>query len=336
MAVSGLRNTHQLLAMRQQRSESASRPRHRPTSARPERGGGARVGSSHSRGAALLLVMWLIALLAALVGGFALTARVEYLQGRVLARGVVAEQAARAGIEYAMMRLAEQDARRRWLPDGRAYRWRFNQAQIDLRIVDEQGKIDLNAAPLPLLAALLRGAGLEQQPAERLAGAIIDWRDQDSMTQPSAGAEDADYAEAELPYGAKDAPFETAAELLLVLGMTPQLYARIAPSITVFSGRDVPDPAFASAPVLTAMGMDATAIVQHRENWNPATGQPLQPLADGINLVGSNSGTYSIHSRAKLSDGRESLLRVVVRSGATGAPGAAYQPLQWEEGTSLR
>ena len=53
------------------------------------------------RGAALLLVMWLIALLAALVGAFALIARTEYLQGRVLVRGLVAENAARAGIEYA-------------------------------------------------------------------------------------------------------------------------------------------------------------------------------------------------------------------------------------------
>src|SRR5690606_23169734 len=57
------------------------------------------------RGAALLLVLWLVALLAALVGAFAMIAQVEHLQGQVLSRGVVARQAARAGLEYALSRL---------------------------------------------------------------------------------------------------------------------------------------------------------------------------------------------------------------------------------------
>ena len=42
-------------------------------------------------GAALLLVIWLIALLTAVVGAFAMAARVEYLQGRTLSDGVVAD-----------------------------------------------------------------------------------------------------------------------------------------------------------------------------------------------------------------------------------------------------
>lgn len=288
------------------------------------------------RGAALLLVLWLIALLAALVGGYAMAARVEHLQGLVLSRGVVAEQAARAGVEYALVRLAEEDARRRWQPDGRAYAWRFGDARLDLRIVDEQGKIDLNAAQAPLLAGLFRALGTEPQQAERLAGAIVDWRDPDPLVQPSGGAEDGDYADAGLPYGAKDAPFETTAELQQVLGMTPALYARAAPYLTVFSGRDQPDPTFAAAPVLSAMGLDGPAIAALRGRWDPASGQPPPALPQGYALEGVNSGTYSILSRARLRDGREFLLRVVVRYGGTGKPGMAYLPLQWEEGTSLR
>lgn len=293
-----------------------------------------RPGGQH--GVALLLVLWLIALMAALVGGFAMAARVEHLQGRVLARGLVAEQAARAGIEYAMVRLAEQDDRRRWWPDGRAYRWRFGQAQVDIEIVDEQGKIDLNAAPVPLLAALFRGAGMEQAQAERVAGAVADWRDPDFLTQPSGGGEDSDYEAAGLAYGAKDAPFDTSAELLQVLGMTPEVYAKVADVVTVFSGRDTPDTAFASGQVLTAMGMDGNAIVARRHRWNPMAGSPPPNLGDGVDLMGSNSGTYSIQSRARLGDGRQWLLRVVVRNDAAGVPGSAYTPLQWEEGTSLR
>ena len=49
-----------------------------------------------ARGAALLLVLWLVAMLTALVGSFALAARTEHLQGQVLARGVEAQALARA------------------------------------------------------------------------------------------------------------------------------------------------------------------------------------------------------------------------------------------------
>lgn len=288
------------------------------------------------RGVALLLVMWLIALLAALVGGFAMAARVEYLQGRVLSRGLVAEQAARAGIEYALVRLADDDPRRRWLPDGRGYEWEFGEARLRIEIIDENGKVDLNTAQLPLLSGLLRALGTDPQEADRLAGAIVDWRDPDVLSQPAGGAEDGDYAAAELPYGAKDSGFETQAELQAVLGMTPQLYAGLAPHLTVFSGRVMPDPAFASAEVLAAMGLDAEAIIAQRRRWDPASGQPPPVIEGGGALVGASSGTYSIRSRARLRDGREALLRVVVRSGGTGMPGMAYLPLQWEEGTSLR
>ena len=55
-----------------------------------------RASHRHAQGAALLLVLWLIALLTALVGAFALTARIEGMQGRVLHRGVIANEVARA------------------------------------------------------------------------------------------------------------------------------------------------------------------------------------------------------------------------------------------------
>src|SRR5690606_5232902 len=99
-----------------------------------------------ARGAALILVLWLIALLAALIGAFAMTARTEYTQGRTLGSGLVAAQAARAGLEYAATRVSVPDPSLQWLPDGRAYRWRFTDAEIEVRIADESGKRDLNAA----------------------------------------------------------------------------------------------------------------------------------------------------------------------------------------------
>jgi general secretion pathway protein K len=296
-----------------------------------------RVVPAGVRGAALLLVLWLIALLTALIGAFALTAKIEGLQGRVLHRGVIAGEAARAGVEYALVRVADPDPRRQWRPDGRPYRWQFGDVQLDVAMVDENGKIDLNQADATLLSSLFQQVGgLAQADAARLASAVLDWRDPDLLTQPEGGAEDPDYEAAERHYGAKDAPFESVAELEQVLGMTPALYAKVAPDLTVFSGRTRPDPAFASAGVLRAMGIDADNVIGRRRAWDPSAGGPAPMLEGGEPLVSSGSGTYSIDSRARLRDGREAMLRVVVRAGGNGLPGSAYTPLRWEEGASPR
>lgn len=284
------------------------------------------------RGAALLLVLWLVALLAALVGAFALLARTEGLQGRALTQGTVGASAARAGIEYALTRVALTDPRRQWRPDGRPYRWPFADSEVVVRIVDEDAKLDLNHADATLLVGLMQAVEIPRERAERLAGAILDWRDPDPMTQPSGGAEDPDYSAAGLPYGAKDAEFESVAELLQVLGTTPEDYAALAPHLTVFSGRTRPEPAFASGPVLTAMGLDGARLAAQREAWNPASGQPMPGVPGAENLQAFGSGTYSIESRARLRGGHAATLGAVVRTGGSAIPGMAYTPLRWEEG----
>lgn len=286
------------------------------------------------RGAALLLVLWLVALLAALVGAFAMIAQVEHLQGRVLSRGVVAREAARAGLEHALARLAEQDPRFLWIPDGRPYAWTYHGAAIEVVAVDEHGKVDLNLADMPLLSGLLQATGSERRDADTIAAAILDWRDPDPLTQPAGGAEDPQYQSARLPYGAKDAPFEDVSELQQVLGMDGALFRRVAPHLTVHSGLARPDPAFAGAPVLTALGLDAGQVLALRRSWDPASGLP-PPMLPGLGpLVGAGSGTYSIDSRARLRDGRETVLRAVVRAGGSGLPGSTYTPLEWEEEAS--
>ena len=278
------------------------------------------------RGAALLLVLWLIALLTALIGAFALTARVEALQGKILSGGARAQELARAGVEYSLVRLADTEPTTRWLPDGRGYRWSYAGGEVELQIVDETGKVDLNQAGAPLLTALMQAVGAEREQAERIAAAILDWRDPDPLTQVNGGAEDPDYAAAGRSYGAKDAPFETVAEVEQVLGMTPELYARLEPSLTLFSGRGEPDPTYAQAPVLTAMGLDPTAYLAQRKTPTPGAG--------AAQLVGGGSGTYSIDSRARLDDGRVAVLRAVVRAGSGSVPGSVYTALRWQEGTA--
>lgn len=284
------------------------------------------------RGAALLLVLWLVALLAALIGAFAFAARTEQLLGRSAADAVVAQQAARAGLEYALTRVGPATDEHAWWPDGRSYPFRIGGVEVSVQVVDEQGKVDLNQASPALLSALLQAVGQEQAQAGPLAGAIVDWRDADSLTQPGGGAEDADYAAAGRPYGARDGPFESTSELQQVLGMTPELYAALAPTITIHSRNPSPDPAFAPGPVLTALGLDAPTIIAAREAWQPGIGG-LPPLPQG---VGRSAGTFGIVSRARLAHGYETTLRAVVRAGPGALPGAGYTVLAWEEGSLLR
>lgn len=279
----------------------------------------------HARGAALLLVLWLIALLAALVGAFALTARTEHLQGRVLHRGVVASEAARAGLEYAVARVIDTTPEGRWLPDGRDYAWRFHDAALTLRIVDETGKVDLNVAQPPLLAGLLQAAGAEADMAEQLAGAIADWRDTDDLGQPSGAAEDPQYAAAGLPYGAKDAPFEDVGELQQVLGMTPRCTPRSRRTSRSTAGchrRTRGSPArwccrrwVSTRSRCLSNARNCLESPRRRTCWAPeparivSTAMPASPMV------------------ARRCCGRW--------CGSAGAPGTAYTPLFWNEGVSV-
>ncbi len=268
------------------------------------------------QGAALLLVMWLILLLSGLVAGYAMAARIESMQGNGLARSVAAREAARAGVEYAVSRLLDADPQQRWEADGRDYRFEFDGAQLEVSVRDESGKIDLNSAPLDLLAGLFRSVGEPGESATRLAGAVVDWRDEDSLTQVSGGAEDSNYAAAGLGWGAKDAPFESVAELEQVLDMRPALFHSVARYLTIYSGAERPNAAFADGPVLQAMGVE----------------RPQRP--DG-GLPASASGTYSVESRARLANGRSAHLSVILRAGGNALPGSSYTPLRWRDGANV-
>lgn len=265
------------------------------------------------RGAALLLVMWLILLLSGLVAGYAMSARIESMQGNGLARSVAAREAARAGVEYAVARMLDADPAQRWVPDGRDYRLQFDGAQLQVSVRDETGKVDLNTASPDLLASLLRAQGEPEASARQIAGAIVDWRDEDSLVQVAGGAEDPNYAAAGLAWGAKDAPFETVSELEQVLRMRPALFRSLAPYLTVQGGAGMPNAAFAETPVLRAMGVE-------------------RPQPIGNPLPAAGSGTYSIDSRARLANGRRAQLSVILQVGGHGLTGSSYTPLRWQDG----
>ena len=285
------------------------------------------------RGAALLLVLWLLVLLTGLISVFALSARTEGLQGRYLGRSSAARYAAEAGIETAALHLQGADAAARWVPDGRPNRFDFEGQKIEVRVLDESAKVDINVAAPDLLIGLMRALGVDDARAAALAGAILDWRDSDNLLTVPGGAEDPQYAAAKLPYGAKDRPFETLSELRQVLGMDEALYLKLRTYLTVYTGQARPDAQFAAAPVLQALGLPPDQVTQILGQRDQAqSGQTPPPGTQAATIAAQGTGTYSISSRATRADGTRVEIQAAIRIGSGGGFGQLYLPLSWRVG----
>jgi general secretion pathway protein K len=145
-----------------------------------------------------------------------------------------ARTAADAGIQRAILDLVSSHTGSTFRTDGTVYAWRFANSTVHISVQDEGGKINLNQASEALLAALFDSVGVDPSRAQSLADAIADFRDADNLPRPR-GAEEAEYRTAGLAWGPKNAPFEAVEELQQVLGMTREIYERVAPDLTIYS-----------------------------------------------------------------------------------------------------
>jgi general secretion pathway protein K len=110
-----------------------------------------------------------------------------------------------------------------------------DQLQVRYGMQDEESKININKAGAVLLQRLLLATGVNEGQAQEIAFSIVDWRDADSeVSSPTGSAEDSWYRNTAVPYEAKDAPFESLDELLLVRGMTGNVFERIKKYITIY------------------------------------------------------------------------------------------------------
>jgi general secretion pathway protein K len=92
-----------------------------------------------------------------------------------------------------------------------------------VRLIDEGGKIPLNRADEAMLRHVLTNLGVTGDAQEELSDAILDWRDADSMKRLH-GAEADYYLHLPEPYRPKNGPFDSVDELLLVRGVTRDLF----------------------------------------------------------------------------------------------------------------
>lgn len=204
------------------------------------------------RGFALLMVLWTLLLLSFLAAVVGSDARTETYLARNLVETARAEALADAGVYRAASGLAKTPREGGYRGDGQIYVWKQGTEEVRFTVRDEGGKIDLNQSSSTLLRELLVVLGVDPKAAAELADAIVDYRDDDDDKSPH-GAEARDYADAGLPWRPKNGAFVFSDELIYVRGMTPDIYRRMVPFVTVYGQLDVPHAGTAPTEVAAAV-----------------------------------------------------------------------------------
>lgn len=179
-------------------------------------------------GAALVLVLWgsvVMAIIAAAAARQAYTSALVVNAGSELVRTrSLADGGIRAGWSaYADGRIDDFNA---------LWGCRAGEDVLLVRVQPETARVDINMASQEMLAALYNAAGLDEQAAEDLAKATIDYRnfaegDEDSGAQVVEGT-------ARIPDGTfRRGPFQAVEELGYLPGMDAALFRALEDDITV-------------------------------------------------------------------------------------------------------
>jgi general secretion pathway protein K len=270
-------------------------------------------------GVALVIVLWVVAILSLMAASFGLGVRREAYFMRHLAETGQLRAAAEAAIHYAafMLTLPEE---LRWRADGSVYALKLDEFDLRIQLADEAGKIDLNRADEGMLRAVLTHLTQEEAQAAALASAILDWRDGDQDRHVN-GAEAEDYRAAGLPYGPADAFFASAVEVGLVLGMTPALTRALLPLVTVHSGQPGINPQVAQPEVLLALGGDPSSVDAFVDSRKLA---PILPTLPGVNFHSIQGVAVGVNVEVRR-QAEAFQLQAVIR------PGEEIEYLDWRE-----
>ena len=177
---------------------------------------------NRQRGVALLLVLWVLALLGTLLAGLVGWVHLQNRQALWQRQHLQGQLAAEAGIGMAVLAQLDREPQRRWQADRQVHAMRFDDAELAVSLRSEQGQVDLNAAPAGLIARLLQACGAAPGEARQMAQAMEQRRGEDQ------------------------APLRMVEELREIPGMSQALYQRALPYVTLWSGLPAPDPRFAA------------------------------------------------------------------------------------------
>ncbi|MBL6751458.1 MAG: type II secretion system minor pseudopilin GspK [Nevskia sp.] len=222
------------------------------------------------------------------------------------------------------------------------------------RIEDLQGRFNLNNLAAPLTTqpggdtAAATGAAMYMQQFERLLDnlpgfdgskyhglsyAIRDWIDADSDRSGTGGAEDQDYLGLDPPYRAANQPMRSTSELLLVRGVTPELFAALQPYVAALPAVGTPiNVNTAPEPVLLSLAtqIDRNAVEKFiaARKANPVsdvaalhgTGEfAFLPATVPASALGVGTHYFLLQAQIFIGSGRLALYSVIYRPDA-GSP----------------
>src|ERR1051325_8782778 len=127
-------------------------------------------------GSIAILALWGVALISILLAAATFTTRTEVRIAENAIGGSRARLAAEAGTQLGLFRLLRRRGEGVAVFDGGAEAWQDGSIRVAISIVDEAGKLDLNNAPLELLAGLFVAFDRPRETALLLAFNILDRR----------------------------------------------------------------------------------------------------------------------------------------------------------------
>ena len=275
-----------------------------------------------------LAVLLIVGLLAAIVASLVSVSRPALGLARIGGDEVAAEGLIQGGIAtagYLLFQSKREPAR----VNGMDLRLRTG--DIELTVADEAGRIDLNSADPRLLAGLYSVVGGTSLSNQAFANRVVDWRDQDSDVGVD-GAEADEYSGAELGYIPPNLPFHSVEELRFLLGLSRRDFERLAPYLTVLSGRAKIDPMAASETVIRAIpgsrARDFQQILRARTSGRDrATLVAAMPTISEF-LLDQPSGVYRVGVKVRLTNGHTDAVEAVIVAPQQGD--SDYRVVAWE------
>lgn len=296
------------------------------------------------------MVLWVIAILSMIVLEFSFTMRTEVNITKHYKEETQLYAMAEGGVQRAITELIyKQDPRiqqkrnkkleevppdqREWMTDGRAYRLPFEQGICEVRVFGEAGKVNINTVTDPTLRKIIGQLGLEGEARDIVVDSILDWRDPADLHRIN-GAKNDYYQSLKEPYNCKSGYLDSIEELLLVRGVTPDLFygkkgknngeggaklegIGLKDLFSIYSSGEQIDINSASLPVLTiVLGIPkdvADAIIKAREDKGfqdqadllqrvPEL-SPLVTQIAGLVVYSSMTSYYTVESRGKTKEG---------------------------------
>jgi general secretion pathway protein K len=195
----------------------------------------------NSEGVALIMVLWVVAILSVIVLEFCFAMRTEVNVAKNFKEEIQSYAIAEGGVQRAIAELIyKHDPRiqqmrktlkteevppdkKEWVTDGRAYYLSYDQGECEIRITGEAGKVNINVVSEATLRKIMGQLGLEGDGRDVLVDSILDWRDPDDFYRVN-GAENDYYQSLKEPYNCKNGNLDSIEELLLIRGVTSNLF----------------------------------------------------------------------------------------------------------------